>query len=160
MQGKSVHLILQKRNSKKECNSLFVLCYSYSVIIITIMPNEKYKVSNLLYVSNFFFFFFIAVNWACWWTASRDKTVSPLFLVQPCWTKKKKQKANERKERNGLANQVKGSGEFRGQLISNLTLCFISIKKTQTKTKTLQCHNANVHVAKPSWFYIVFGKQV
>lgn len=22
------------------------------------MPNEKYKVSNLLYVSNFFFFFF------------------------------------------------------------------------------------------------------
>jgi len=68
------------------------------------------------------------------------------------------QKANERKERNGLATQVKGSGEFTGQSISNLTLCYISIKKTQPKTKSLQCHNANVGLTKTPCFYIAFEK--
>lgn len=46
-----------------------------------------------------------------------------------------RQKANERKERNGLATQVKGSEEVTGQLISNLTLCYISIKKKNPNQK-------------------------
>lgn len=50
----------------------------------------------------FFLIFLTAVNWASWWTVSRDGIGSPLFPVQPCWGKKKN--PNERKERNGFCN--------------------------------------------------------
>lgn len=84
-----------------------------------------------------FFFFFYYVSWASWWTASREETGSPSFPVQPCTSKrgKKKKKTNERKECNGLTVQVKGSGEFMGQLISNLTLCYISVGEFKKKAK-------------------------
>lgn len=87
------------------------------------------------------FVFLTAVSWASWWTVSREETGSPSFPVQPCTGKKKK--PNERKECNGLAAQVKGSAEFMGQLISNLTLCYISIgefkKKAKRNTSVSKC---------------------
>lgn len=87
MQGKYVHIILQKRNSKKSAIPWLSSAINISIVIMIIMHKEKYKVSESLYVSNFFFFF-IAVNWASWWTASREETGSPLFPVQPCSSKK------------------------------------------------------------------------
>lgn len=85
MQGKYMHTILQKRNSKKSAIPQLSSAINISITMLIIMFKDKYKVSDLLYVSNFFF---IAVNWASWWTASRDETGSPLFPVQPCSNKK------------------------------------------------------------------------
>lgn len=54
MQGKYMHIILQKRNSKKSAIHQLSSTSNISIIMLIIMFKEKYKVSDLLYVSNFF----------------------------------------------------------------------------------------------------------
>lgn len=128
MQGKYKHIILQKRNSKKSAIPQLSSAINSSIIMLILMFKEKYKVSDLLYVSNFFYCCKLSQLMNSLQGGDRITLVSCSALLQ--------QKANERKERNGLAAQVKGSGEFTGQLISNLTLCYISIKKTPTQNRT------------------------
>lgn len=54
MQGKYKHIILQKRNSKKSAIPQLSSAIYSSIIMLILMFKEKYKVSDLLYVSNFF----------------------------------------------------------------------------------------------------------
>lgn len=54
MQGKYKHIILQKRNSKKSAIPQLSSAINSSIIMLILMFKEKYKVSDLLYVSNFF----------------------------------------------------------------------------------------------------------
>lgn len=55
MQGKYMHTILQKRNSKKSAIPQLSSAINISITMLIIMFKDKYKVSDLLYVSNFFF---------------------------------------------------------------------------------------------------------
>lgn len=94
MWGEYVQIILQKRNAKTIAIPWLSSAINISIVIMVIMHKRKHKVSEWLNVSFFFLFyftlfqFFIAANWASWWTASREETGSPLFPVQPCSSKK------------------------------------------------------------------------
>ena len=55
MQGKYVRIILQKRNPRKSAIPWLSSAINISVIIMIIIHKEKYKVSESLYFSFFFF---------------------------------------------------------------------------------------------------------